>query len=306
VTSILERGTAHHESTAHTRSPDDRATHRLRLFHAAWYTANAFLVIAILIATYSIVWEYSTREYLKGFSDAIVPDSSPSLDKIQAILQWMSRGPARLEDVPAGDSPDRDPTDTLNYTSLLRVCGSATNAFVNLADSAGLEARRLLLLDSHRVTKHVVAEVLVGGRWIVVDPAFRTILRGSNGRFLTRQDLMDPAVFADATHNIQGYNPDYTFVRAAHVRLARLGGIGLLVRRILNRFLPGWDDSTAVSLLLERESLAAMVIAIALVFFLAILCVALRLYGERFLGFRPIRIREQARRAFQAFADTTG
>ena len=203
-------------------------------------------------------------------------------------------------------SPDRDPTDTLNYASLLKVCGSATNAFVNLADSAGLAARRLLLLDSRQMTMHVVAEVLIGGRWIVVDPAFRSILRGSDGGLLTREQLANSAVFSAATGQIHGYDPAYAFDRTVHVRLSRLGLVGAPLRRFLNHLLPGWEDSTTMSLLMERESLATMVVALTLLFLLGFLRVGLRWYGEIHFGIHPVRVRQQIRRAFLAFVDTTG
>ena len=281
-----------------------RPTHAL--FRTIWYAGNILLILAILLAAYSAVWEYSTRKYLKGFSDAVVPFSSSAEAKVEAILRWMSEGPARQQAGPDLSVPDRDPTDTLNYTSLLQICGSATNAFINLADSAGLAARRLLLLDSRQITKHVVAEVLVDGRWIVVDPAFRTVLRGSDGGLLTREQLSDPAVFSAATRDIQGYDPIYTYERTAHVRVSRLGLAGLPLRAVLNHLLPGWEDSTAISLLMERESLATMVAALILVFLLGFLRVGLRWYGERRLGVRPVRVRQQIRRAFHAFVDTTG
>jgi hypothetical protein len=47
--------------------------------------------------------------------------------------------------------------NTLNYTALLRGCGTATNAFENLADSSGLSTRRLLLVNPYHSAKHVVA-----------------------------------------------------------------------------------------------------------------------------------------------------
>jgi hypothetical protein len=276
------------------------------LFRAVWYTGNILLILAILLAGYSAVWEYSTRKYLKGFSDAVVPSSSSAEAKAQAILHWMSDGPSRQVAGPDASSPDRDPADTLNYASLLRVCGSATNAFINLGDSAGLMVRRLLLLDSRRTTKHVVAEVLIDGRWIVVDPAFRTVMRGSDGGLLTREQLSDPAVFSAATRDIKGYDPSNTFESTVHVRIYRLGFAGSALRGALNRLLPGWEDSTAISLLMERESLATMVVALTLVFLLGLLRVGLRWYGERRLGIRPVRVRQQIRRAFHAFVDTAG
>jgi len=275
-------------------------------FRACWYCANCLFALSVLLVLYSAVWEYSTRRYLKGFSDAIVPESSSAQEKVEAIMNWISHGPARQEAGPSISSPDRNPTDTLNYASLLRVCGSATNAFINLADSAGLSARRLLLLDSRRLTKHVVGEVLVDGRWIVVDPAFRTIFSSPDGRLLTREDLTDPAVFAAATRGIPGYDPSYTFDRTSHIRIARLWLIGRPMRRVLDQLVPGWDDSAVVSLLLERESLATLLFAFLLVGVLGFVRALLRRYGERRLGVRPVRIRQQFLRAVHAFVDTAG
>jgi hypothetical protein len=303
---VAERG-----SPASQNSAGELAEMELRkpahaLFRSVWYAGNILLILAILLAGYSAVWEYSTRKYLKGFSDAVVPLSSSDEAKAEAILRWMSNGPSRQPAGPDTNSPDRDPTDTLNFASLLRVCGSATNAFLNLGDSAGLVVRRLLLLNPQGGTKHVVAEVLINGRWIVVDPAFRTVMRGSDGGLLTREQLSDPAVFSDATRNIKDYDPVDTYESTAHVRVIRLGSVGLVLRGVLNRLLPDWEDSTAVSLLMERESLATMVAALVLVFLLGLLRVGLRWYGERRLGIRPVRVRQQIRRAFHAFVDTTG
>jgi hypothetical protein len=276
------------------------------LFRTVWFAGNTLLILAILLAGYSGIWEYSTRKYLKGFSDAVVPSSASTEAKAEAILHWMSNGPLRENAIPDTSMPDRDPIDTLNYGSLLKICGSATNAFVNLADSAGLPARRLLLLDSRQMAMHVVAEVLVDGRWIVVDPAFRTVFRGSNGGLLTREQLTDPVVFSQATRDIRGYSPEYTFDHTVHVRVDRLGLMALPLRGALNRILPGWDDSVALSLLMERESLAMLVFAIVLAAVLTLLRIFLRWYGERWLRLRPVRVREQFRRACYAFLDTAG
>ena len=276
----------------------------LSLFRVAWYGGNVLLIFATLLGAYGAVWEYSTREYLKGFSDAVVPASASAESKIEAILRWMSEGPTRQQAGPDPSSPDRDPIDTLNYTSLLQICGSATNAFINLADSAGVPARRLLLLNSRGMTVHVVAEVLVGGRWIVVDPAFRSVFRGSDDGLLTREQLADPTVFHAAIKGIRGYLPEYTFDHTMHVRVGRLGVMALPLRGALNLVLPGWEDSAALSLLMERESLATVVIALILVFLLSLMRVGLLWYGERRLGLRPVRVHQQIRRAFRAFVDT--
>ena len=281
-----------------------KSTHAF--FRVCWYCANGLFVLSVLLALYSAIWEYSTRRYLKGFSDAIIPESSSAQEKVEAIMNWISHGPARQETDPPPSGPDRNPTDTLNYASLLRVCGTATNAFVNLADSAGVPARRLLLLDSRRMTKHVVAEVLVDGRWIVVDPAFRTIFTAADGRLLTRQDLADPTVFAAATQGIRNYDPSYTFDQTAHVRISRLWLVGRPLRRFLNRLLPGWDDSAALSLLLERESLAILLLSLLLLPILGLTRMLLRRHSENCLGMQHVRFRQQVRRALRALVDVSG
>ena len=193
-----------------------------RLFHILWYATDVVLVLSLLCVIYGAVWEYSTTSYLKGFSDAVVPASGTDDAKIEAILSWMEHGPARHSALPSSPLSARNPEDTLNYQGLLDVCGSATNAFVNLAESSGLQARRLLLLDSQLDTKHVVAEVQVAGRWIVIDPSYRLIFRDAQGQPLTREQLKDPGVFRRAIQAVPGYPVEYTYERAVHVHLARI------------------------------------------------------------------------------------
>lgn len=273
-----------------------------RFFRALWVVTSALLLLAIAAAAYSVVWEYSTRRYVKGFADAIIPASGTPQEKIDAILHWMSSGPARLDNGPNGSI--RDPTETLNYGSLLKVCGTATNAFVNVADSAGLSSRRLLLLDTNRRTMHVVAEVLVDGRWIVVDPVFRTVLRDSAGNTLTRKDLTNRAVFQAATSGIPDYDPSYTYDRTQHVRMARLGGIGPFARVVLNRLAPGWEDSVTASLVLERDSLATMLAAVSLLMVLILVRIFLRWYGVRRLGVHPPEMGARLLKACGAYFDS--
>src|SRR6267154_2694763 len=171
---------------------------------------------------YSCVREYSVRRYLDGFSDAIVPNSLPAEQKITAILDWMRDEPSRANTTNPEALAKRDPEMTLTYRQLLNVCGTATNAFLNLARSSDLRVRRLLLLTPDRRTKHVVAEVLIDERWIIVDPTFRVIMKDARGRYLTRSELRNPAVFSEAAGAIPNYPHEYSYDQFAHVRLARL------------------------------------------------------------------------------------
>jgi hypothetical protein len=266
------------------------------LFRAFWYFVNLLLVVSLAMVLYSVAWEYSTRSYLKGFSDAIVPYADSPEQKVEAILAWMKDGPGRRTIADPGSLDPRDPHETLNYRELLEVCGTATNAFVNLADSSGLRSRRLLL-DEHRQSKHVVAEVFLDGGWVVVDPTYRTIFRDSSGRFLTRIQLQDPAVFQMATRSIPDYPRSYTYESTVHVRLARLPVVGRHLRRSLNFIWPSWEERIDWTLMIERESFALMTVSILLLGFALVSRLLLSWYGTRRLGIACTRWRDQFVRA---------
>ncbi|HWG58357.1 MAG TPA: hypothetical protein VN661_04845 [Candidatus Acidoferrales bacterium] len=275
-------------------------------FRALWIAVNALLVIAILATVYASFWEYSTETYLAGFSDAVVPSDAAPEARIEAILKWMGSGPARYPGEPSELMSNRDPVETLNYKSLLQVCGTATNAFINLADASDLLARRLLLLDSRGSAKHVVAEVRLGRRWIVVDPGFRAILRGPDGQPLTRRQLHNSTVLTAATRNLRGYDSSYTYERTVHVRLARLSAAGSLLRSALGRIWPNWEDSPALSLLMERKSLVLLFLSIFLTLALFSIQIALRMYAVRRLSFRPVRFRLRLAQGWRAFVAPRG
>jgi hypothetical protein len=259
------------------------------------------LIVAVLGLLYSSAWEYSVRRYLDGFSDAIVPDSEPAERQVQAILDWMQNGPPRLGAANPSAWSTRDPQTTLNYRQLLSVCGTGTNAFLNLSRSNGLSARRLLLLSPERRTKHVVAEVLIDGRWVVADPAYHVLLRDTAGHLLTRTELRDPAIFAQATSRIPSYTKEYSYESVAHVRLARLPMEGFHLRQLLDRVFPNWEEAVDWTLLLERESFFALCVAAAMTVFFLLVRIFLGWYADNHLRIRLFSLRAQFHRAGSAF-----
>jgi Transglutaminase-like superfamily len=267
------------------------------LFRICWYAADILLLGSLALVLYSVAWESSTRSYLKGFSDAVVPYQDSPEQKVEAILAWMKEGPTRRSTSDPDSLDPRDPHQTLNYRQLLQICGTATNAFVNLADSSGLRSRRLLLLDDHQQSKHVVAEVFLDGEWAVVDPTYRTIFRSSSGQFLTRTQLQDPDTFRKATLSIPDYPPSYTYERTVHVRLARIPLVGRYLRSSLNFIWPHWEERIDWTLLLERESFAVMTLTSLMLGFALALRLLLGWYGTRRLGVARIRLRDQFIRA---------
>jgi Transglutaminase-like superfamily len=279
-------------------------TVRHRMFRAMWWSSNVLLAMALVSLVYSGVREYSVRRYLAGFSDAIVPSFLPADQKIKAILDWMRIEPSRAIASDPDQLAHRDPQMTLNYQQLLNVCGTATNAFLNLARTSDLRVRRLLLLTPNRNTKHVVAEVLLDERWVIVDPTYRVILTDANGRYLTRKDLQDSAVFEQAVGKIAGYPREYNYDNFAHVRVARLPMDGLHLRTVLERINPGWDEAVDWSLLLERESFFYLVLSATATIFFLLFRAVLGWYADSRLAIPRFHLREHVIRAGAAFIST--
>ena len=275
-----------------------------RVFRSFWWAANALLALSLLATLFTGVWEHSVRQYLKGFSDAIIPESSSPEQKAQAILSWMSFGPPRREAPDPSVLSAHDPTDTLNYRQLLEVCGSATNAFLNLSRSSGLDARRLLLLSPDRTAKHVVAEVRIGGRWVIVDATYRAFMKDSQGKLLTLADLRDPRLFQEATAQIPGYVTYYSYERVAHVRVGALPVLGPFVRRALDTVAPGWDEYVDWSLLLERRSFAFFFLSVWALIFFFLLRIVIAWIADHRLRIPRLRLRASLTRAAATFFST--
>ena len=267
------------------------------LHRVLWASANTLLLISFALLMAGLVWEYSTRRYLQGFADAVVPYSDNPEQRVESILGWMEHGPARRTTDTSEELALRDPHTTLNYEQLLKVCGTATNAFVNLAASAGLDSRRLLLLSPEGGSKHVVAEVYLEKRWVVVDPAFRRLFRDAQGRTVTRYQLQDPEVWRQATSAVPNYPLSYTYETTVHVRLRRVPYVGRFLRRNLDRFFPGWEEAVDWTLLVERESLAFTFLAAALLLSALVSRFLVGWYGRRKLGIERVRMRDQLWRA---------
>jgi len=136
------------------------------------------------------------------------------------------------------------------------------NAFINLARLAGLQVRPLILLGGNYGATHVVAELRVPNRWIVVDPTFRRIMRDAHGRALTSADLRDPRLMREATVGLKNYLPVYTYERTTHIRLEKVPYFGARLRKALNVLYPQWEEAASpFNWILDRRSTIRTVIA---------------------------------------------
>ena len=254
-----------------------------RLFRPVWWASNVLLIVALVATAWSGVWEFTVRQYLKGFSDAIVPKEGSPQEKVEAILAWMGTGPQRLSsDRPETLSP-RDPPETLNDRQLLDVCGSATNAFLNLSQSTGLETRRLSLLTPEGTAKHTVAEVRLDRRWVIVDPAYRVLMKDAQGNLLTSKDLQNPQTLREATSSLPFYPAEYSYERFARARLTARPFRGTGVRKFLDRFFPGWEEYLDWNLLFQRRSFLCLFLSTNLLIFLVLVWAVLAWVADHYL-----------------------
>ena len=78
-------------------------------FRCIWWLSNLLLALAVVSTVWTGTWELSVRRYLRGFSDAVVPEASTPKEKVEAILAWMQNGPPRLETTWQTKVSPRDP-----------------------------------------------------------------------------------------------------------------------------------------------------------------------------------------------------
>ena len=109
-------------------------------FVILYRSLTTFVVFSLAMLLYGLVWDYSTQRYLQGFADAVVPGQSTPQQDAETLMAWFSQASSHLDN--SDDvSASRDPVVVLQYSRLLRTCGTTVNAFVNLAKAAGLKTR---------------------------------------------------------------------------------------------------------------------------------------------------------------------
>lgn len=123
---------------------------------------------------------------------------------------------------------------------------------------------------------------------------------------LTRQQLADPRVFSQAVQAIPRYDPSYNFERTMHIRLAGIPLIGKPAGQILDSLLPGWQDSAAISLIAERQSLVTLTLALIIALLLALLRLLVRWYGKSRLDIRYPGVTTRLRCAIRELVNPAG
>jgi len=104
--------------------------------------------MSLLLLFWGSVTECTSRSYLQGFVDSVVPLAGTPQQKVEAIMAWMRNPPVRLPSpLSAAAESYRDPVRNLSYTELLEDCGTSASVLIAAADRLGMKPRRRLLLD---------------------------------------------------------------------------------------------------------------------------------------------------------------
>ena len=267
------------------------------IIRACWFVVNILLLVSLVAVIYGVGWEFSTRSYLKGFSDAIIPASDNPEQKIEAILQWMAHGPVRRS--------SSDPGGT-------RGAQSGRNAQLSTT-SGSLRHRDERVRESGAEHWPARATASPAGS----ERAQQTRGRGSldrrpMGRCRPLIPFYPPAsrrTFSDAggverPRRFPGrdaidsqLSASYTYESTVHVRLARIPWIGKHLRGIFNFIWPPWEEAINWTLLVERESFAMLVASIFLLCFALAARLLLGWYCRTKLGIARERLRDQILRA---------
>lgn len=271
------------------------------LFGPVWILVNTLLVVALMGAIWFGAEEFQVRQYLKGFSTAIVPMAIGPQQRVEAILAWMSKGPRRSVTEGAAVITRRELQDSLNYRDLMVMCGGATNAFLYLSRSAGVKTRRLLLLSPDGTTKHVVGEVYLNRRWVIVDPAYGVLMKDLRGNLLSRKDLQNPKSLKEATSLLQDYRPEFTYENCAHVRPAVLPFHGAGIHQVAEWFFPNQEQYLDWSLLLERPSFLYLFISACSLLLLALVRTILAWVADNYLHVSRFHLVANLRQATISF-----
>ena len=75
-----------------------------RWFSLGYFAARTLIVLALGLFVLGVAWNYSTRRYLKGFADAIVPLTGSPEEKTEALVEWFHHEPQRLVPPIAGSA----------------------------------------------------------------------------------------------------------------------------------------------------------------------------------------------------------
>ena len=127
----------------------------------------------------------SADGYFRQTATRLVAEAKDDAMRLETLMSW-----AHENVRPQYAAPGRLVRD--NFYDIVRrgsgFCDQTAHVFATLATFAGYDARLWFLMNDRGESPHTVAEVLVDGRWVVVDPWQGIVWQGRDGRLLGTRD----------------------------------------------------------------------------------------------------------------------
>lgn len=115
----------------------------------------------------------------------LVATATSDRARLEAMMNW-----AHENVRPQYAAPGRIVRD--NFYDIVRrgfgFCDQTAHVFATLATYAGYDSRLWFLINDEGVSPHAVAEVLIEGHWVVVDPWQGVVWKSTDGRLATIAD----------------------------------------------------------------------------------------------------------------------
>ena len=221
----------------------------------------AVMLVAGLASLGQLVLFAEDNSFLDGICAALGTHDLAPEPRAMRLFRWAS---TYDDDVPPTDpaaaSMARDlrtPRTIVEHPAYFRAdCGSKARLLAALAGRAGLKARELRLCDSTHITRHVVCEVWLGGRWAVFDPTIGLDFRRRDGRLATAAELRDRALLAANAARAPRYDPRrWRFDHAERLHFEKLPLLGGLLRRLAPRLTGRPAEELALPIVFDRPRL---------------------------------------------------
>jgi hypothetical protein len=242
--------------------------------HLPW-TERLLLALAFLcglLAMGQLALFAGDNRLLDGVVAAVTKPGQAPEERAVGLFRWVSRydgGRTRL----AGSPVPRDrpppcpgPLTLVTAPTVIRYrghfrenCGAKVRLLVDLARRAGLPARPLRLCDADGVTRHVVCEVRLDGRWRVFCPMVGLDFRRADGTLATAADLRDPGLVAANVRRVPAFDAlRWPFTHPEHFRFEKkLPVVGTPLRRLAARLTGRPAEELALPWPLEQPRLLA-------------------------------------------------
>jgi transglutaminase superfamily protein len=271
--------------------------------------SERFLLGVLAISSLLCLWQLALftvdSSFVDGICAVVARPESPPEQRAMQLFRWVNS----YDDEELSSSAATPPRGLLTPRAMIEHrayfranCGSKAWLLAILARHAGLQARELRLCDARHEARHVVCEVLIGSRWLVLDPTVDLDFRRRDGQLATAAELRDPALLAVNARRADYYDLQrWQFTHAERLHFEKVPLVGGLLRRLAARLSGRPAEELTIPPALEQPRLVAAG-SLAL---LALLALAATVLLARRRGRATQRLVQHDRVPVRAFALNT-